>query len=242
MMDSQSSATWMAFLAMMAAKGNETGICSCVDSALSTTYPVCVYTNVHSPDACLVAVAPELAPAQKPLLGLRGSLSLKRALSFLFENKAFFIPETAHGLVLASPPQSVPMPQGSRIVPLNTLPAKTLHAFALHCGDAYRAAGADAKDDCALALLRENDALPLATAGAVFQGGFGDVSILTRPDQRGKGYATLLLQVLANAVCKSGKMPLYRVETVNTASVALARKIGFAPLYLMEGARVSFPR
>ncbi len=57
-----------------------------------------------------------------------------------------------------------------------------------------------------------------------------EIGINTLPAYRGKGYAAEAAALCATNIVRSGKCPLWSCRADNTASAAVARKIGFVPL------------
>jgi RimJ/RimL family protein N-acetyltransferase len=76
-------------------------------------------------------------------------------------------------------------------------------------------------------LVRGSDILcevPAFSIGA----GRAEISVITHPDHRGKGYAGLTCRYFADACEQRGLMPTYSCDRENAASVAVARSLGFA--------------
>jgi RimJ/RimL family protein N-acetyltransferase len=75
-------------------------------------------------------------------------------------------------------------------------------------------------------LVREDDILcevPAFSIGA----GKAEISVITHPDHRGKGFAKLTCRYFADACEQRGLMPTYSCDRENLASVAVARSLGF---------------
>ena len=82
----------------------------------------------------------------------------------------------------------------------------------------------------------------LAAAGAVGENGIADISVLVRPDARGRGLGAQTVSALIRKIRKAGLETLYRAENDNLPSMRLAEKIGLARGFVMDGALLVFPR
>jgi GNAT superfamily N-acetyltransferase len=51
--------------------------------------------------------------------------------------------------------------------------------------------------------------------------------VLSRPDQRGRGFGAAVVSALVEAAMASGKLPLYQTLTANAASVGLCERLGY---------------
>ncbi len=87
--------------------------------------------------------------------------------------------------------------------------------------------------------LYDREGTLAAVAGGRLQGGVLDLTVLTRPDARGLGYAGMALTAMIGAYPEA--LPLWRTEAGNTASVRLAGKMGFEPLLVQEGIYLRLP-
>jgi RimJ/RimL family protein N-acetyltransferase len=57
-----------------------------------------------------------------------------------------------------------------------------------------------------------------------------DISIDTLDEYRGQGHAALAVAFMVRRMARQGKRPVWGAEESNTASMALARKLGFEPV------------
>ena len=67
-----------------------------------------------------------------------------------------------------------------------------------------------------------------------------DMGVVTHPDYRTRGAATMLVGRLCKIALSEGRMPLYRYEVGNEASEKVSRKLGFMPVACLEGAEVIY--
>lgn len=56
---------------------------------------------------------------------------------------------------------------------------------------------------------------------------FGDISVYTDPQNRGRGWGQTVVAALAQHLLQNGQVPLYHVEPHNEASLRLAQDVGF---------------
>ncbi len=68
-----------------------------------------------------------------------------------------------------------------------------------------------------------------------FNGAPGDVGLVTRPDQRGKGYGARLASAMCLDAFETVDVVRYRAASTNLASLAVARKLGF----VQDGANIA---
>ncbi|NLE82225.1 MAG: GNAT family N-acetyltransferase [Rhodococcus sp.] len=77
--------------------------------------------------------------------------------------------------------------------------------------------------------LLTDDETPIATAGySEFEGFVADVGVLTAPDQRRKGFASIIGRIATEDALDSGLVPQFRVHRDNFAARALARSLGYS--------------
>lgn len=70
----------------------------------------------------------------------------------------------------------------------------------------------------------------IASAQVNWQGRYyAEISVQTAPGYQRRGFARSVVQALVADIQASGRTPLYRVETGNEASLALAEAVGFRP-------------
>lgn len=60
--------------------------------------------------------------------------------------------------------------------------------------------------------------------------GFGDIAVLVHPDHRGRGLASWCSAACVHDLVAIGYLPLYRHESTNLGSAAVARRLGFEPV------------
>lgn len=70
----------------------------------------------------------------------------------------------------------------------------------------------------------------VALAGyEIWGGAIAHISVITRPDCRGKGFARSAVAHLAARALEAGLLPQYRTLESNTASIRIAETLGFRP-------------
>ena len=72
-----------------------------------------------------------------------------------------------------------------------------------------------------------------ALCGGRLQGGVLDLTFVTHPDYRGRGYGSRALSAMVKAYPNA--LPLWRTEEENLASLRAAKKLGFVPFLQQEG-------
>jgi len=76
---------------------------------------------------------------------------------------------------------------------------------------------------------RQRDNILVASAGLNWQTPhFAELSVNTHPDYRRQGYGRSVVAAMANYLLSNGRTPLYLVADNNTASLEVARQVGFA--------------
>lgn len=69
--------------------------------------------------------------------------------------------------------------------------------------------------------------------------GYGDIGVLTRHDQRGKGLGVAVVSALSTRLFGEGIEPLYRCDEENAGSMRLSASMGFVPATRLIGFRFS---
>ncbi|HRQ38400.1 MAG TPA: GNAT family N-acetyltransferase [Chloroflexota bacterium] len=76
---------------------------------------------------------------------------------------------------------------------------------------------------------RQRDNILVASAGLNWQTPhFAELSVNTHPEYRRQGYGRSVVAAMANYLLSNGRTPLYLVADNNTASLEVARQVGFA--------------
>lgn len=196
------------------------------DAELTMEYPVCRYR--FSDGTAVTAVCPDI-----PLEDVPPGCGLMETLAELFDLEqvratpervlGFYAPKSAFGEDLPAIGD-----------------AAALDALLGALDDRDRAWGEVAvSDDFTACILREGRML--AAAGALRLGKLADISLCVHPLWRGQGLGSRVLCALLRKIQRAGCIPLYRVEEGNAPSVRLARRVGLAQGYAMEGALLTFP-
>ena len=202
-----------------------------VDEELSEDYPALV---VRGEGASVVSLAPELEEAQSEtfrwLKKSKAPVDGAELRDFLFsedapaaiETSLFLIPSEGGPRLLSVPGCEIRFGLTEKdMAPLVEAVSEEdwlrggVAPFARACG-VYDAAG----DLCAV-------------AGGHLLSGVLDLSVLTRPDKGGRGYAGAALSAMIAAYPDA--LPLWRAEAENKASLHLAEKMNFVPFLTQEG-------
>ncbi len=103
-----------------------------------------------------------------------------------------------------------------------------VEAFRVECGqDAWEYAGFDEATSC-LAAIREGDRIvSLAGYNQVWRDEVGGPCILTHRAYRGRGCATATTSAVVGRALQEGKVLLYQTLETNTASIRIARRLGY---------------
>jgi RimJ/RimL family protein N-acetyltransferase len=103
-----------------------------------------------------------------------------------------------------------------------------VEGFRMECGpDAWEYAGFD-KATSYLAAIREGDRIvSLAGFNRVWRDEAGGPCILTHPAYRGRGWATATTSAVVRRALQEDKLLLYQTLESNTASIRIARRLGY---------------
>lgn len=106
--------------------------------------------------------------------------------------------------------------------------AALVEAFRLECGeDAWEYAGFNEATSY-LAAIREGDRIrSLAGYNRVWRDEAGGPCILTHQAYRGRGWATATTSAVVGRALQDGKIVLYQTLEANTASIRIARRLGY---------------
>jgi predicted GNAT family acetyltransferase len=114
-------------------------------------------------------------------------------------------------------------------VPTNLeVPAPLVEAFRVECGqDAWEYAGFNEATSY-LAAIREGDQIvSLAGYNRLWRDEAGGPCILTHRAYRGRGWATATTSAVVGRALQEGKILLYQTLQTNTASIRIARRLGY---------------
>ena len=197
------------------------------DGELPLEYPVCLYRFADG--ATVAAVCPDI-----PREAVPQGLSLSGTLDALFDmEQAAAQPERVLGFCAPEPIQGEALPDITGEAALDAL------LDALSGRD--RALGEVTAEDDFTACIVQGGRM-LAAAGAVrSEGNLADISLCVHPQARGQGLGRRVLCALLQKIQRAGCIPLYRAEEGNAPSVRLARRVGLAQCFSMEGALLTFP-
>lgn len=196
------------------------------DEELSEDYPALL---VRGQGACVVSLAPELDEAAAPVAEwLTPETCGTELAAFLFDQEAPLALETAWFLI--------PGPEGVQRVPSRgeirfDPPTAEVRAFAASMPEADWLRGGLAPYARACAVY--DGGKLAALAGGRLLGGVLDLSFVTHPACRGRGFGAAAISTMIAAYPKA--LPLWRAETGNEASLQVARRMGFSEYLLQEG-------
>jgi GNAT superfamily N-acetyltransferase len=110
---------------------------------------------------------------------------------------------------------------------------KTLQSFMDSCRkEDIEEAMIDLEDPDYRIILVYKDDIPVGYAGYRLWGStVGDVGILIHHEHRKKGLASAAVAKITDLCLGNGHLPLYRASMENTGSVAVARRVGYTPLW-----------
>lgn len=87
------------------------------------------------------------------------------------------------------------------------------------------------ENETALGLYIENKLAGIARFTPLRDTQIADITVLVCYKARGKRYSAPLVSSLVEKILKSNLAPKYRVKEDNNASIAIAKKLGFKPMY-----------
>ncbi len=122
--------------------------------------------------------------------------------------------------------KNTPLPEGCQIVPM-TVELLNRCQWGEGTGTIWGGLERFVERGLGSCLVRGEEILcevPAFSLGA----GKVEISVITHPDHRGKGYAKLTCRHMAEACQERGLMPTYSCDQDNYASVAIARSLGFS--------------
>lgn len=199
------------------------------DENLMMEYPACVYTFADG--RRVIALAPEMEEAVPEITE---DASLNEVLDILFDLSEITVhPERVTGFYAPAdfPANGEELPDADEAGLLALMDAVS---------EEDRARGEVTAQDDFTCCIVENGRM-LAAAGAVAENGIADISVLARPDARGRGLGAQTVSALIRKIRKAGLETLYRAENDNLPSMRLAEKIGLARGFVMDGALLVFP-
>jgi RimJ/RimL family protein N-acetyltransferase len=86
-------------------------------------------------------------------------------------------------------------------------------------------------NDVALGIYVDSRLLGIARYTPIRDTSIADITVLVQEEVRGKGYSTPLVSSLVRKILENELQPKHRVEENNTASIAIAKGLGFTPLF-----------
>lgn len=87
------------------------------------------------------------------------------------------------------------------------------------------------ENETALGLYVENKIVAIARYTPLRETQIADITVLVRRTARGKAYSAPLVSKLVERILRNNLVPKYRVEENNHASIAVAKKLGFKPMF-----------
>ena len=106
--------------------------------------------------------------------------------------------------------------------------AALVQAFRVECGeDAWESAGFNDATSYLAAIREGNRILSLAGYNRVWRDKAGGPCILTHQTYRGRGWATATTSAVVARALQEGRILLYQTLETNTASIRIARRLGY---------------
>lgn len=85
-------------------------------------------------------------------------------------------------------------------------------------------------EEVALGLYNQGRLTAISRYAPIRESGIADITVVVRNGERGLGYSTPLVSEVIKLALAQGYEPKYRVDESNTASIAIAQRLGFKPL------------
>jgi GNAT superfamily N-acetyltransferase len=96
------------------------------------------------------------------------------------------------------------------------------------CGEAWNDGGSELDDDVPLfGAFDEANKLTALASYKVWNERIAHISIITHPRHRGRGLGRAAVALAARHALSAGLVPQYRTLQANTASIAIAKRLGF---------------
>ena len=213
------------------------------DENLMMEYPACVYTFADG--RRVIALAPEMEEAVPAIHGIQSQIvHLQGAERFVSHPSGDHAPSLDLSEITVHPERvtgfyaPADFPANGEELP--DADEAGLRALMDAVSEEDRARGEVTAQDDFTCCIVENGRM-LAAAGAVAENGIADISVLVRPDARGRGLGAQTVSALIRKIRKAGLETLYRAENDNLPSMRLAEKIGLARGFVMDGALLVFP-
>jgi GNAT superfamily N-acetyltransferase len=204
-------------------------------STLAVAYPLGERTVVW----CAPGLATTLAPLNVPIALSNDDFTARAVeLGGVYDG-------AGHQRVLPGPAPD-PAVESSRLVVLDRGVGDhraLIAAFVARCSDDdldEAELSMESLDEAIVGVLGDDGAL-VSYASArpwVFDPGFDDVAVITRPDQRGRGLGAAAVAALCRRRQADGREMFYNCDVANTGSNRLAEAVGFELVYTVTG--VSF--
>ena len=196
-----------------------------IDSELSDDYPALL---VQGQGACLVSVAEEIEDVlEEGGDWIRPGMTIEDVDDFLFGGEAPTAYDSAYLMIPGTKGLQLHKKHEARFDP----PAEDREAFydQLSEADFLRGGVAPFARSCAV----YEDGQIVALAGGRLQSDVLDLTYVTHPDKRGRGYGLSAVSAMVEAYPNA--LPLWRVEAENKASIALAKRMGFVEYLKQDG-------
>lgn len=137
-------------------------------------------------------------------------------IDFGFLDKADFKPSVREGLI---------------IKPLSGDEKADLELFYSDCsGQDINTLDLSFDEEVALGLYHLGRLTAISRYAPIRESGIADITVVVRNGERGLGYSTPLVSEVIKLALAQGYEPKYRTDENNTASIAIAQRLGFKPL------------
>lgn len=234
-MSTTADRAWKAYIAYTGAREYDPGLYLSRYLELSPEYPLLYYRHG---DETLILLSDFLWEGREALDAYEPGMDVTQILDLFLENVAYR-PEGLRILALDGPAE---VPEGADVRALRPiLDGPALGAMKRACTKEERAAGSVSLRDVWPTGAYADGRLVSAASAWLWGDELADLGILTRTAYRRRGFGAAAVSAVAKKAQEAGRLPFWRCEEANTASLELALSLGFTEVARGEGAVVVYP-
>ncbi len=230
-------AAWKAYIEYTGAREYDPGLYLSRYLELSPEYPLVMYRRGEE---TLILLSDFLWEGREALDAYRPGMSVTEVLDLFLENVGYR-PETLEMLALDRPVETTER-EDWEIRPLRPiLDGPALAALKRACTKEERAAGSVSLRDVWPTGVYAEGRLVSAASAWLWGERLADLGVLTHGKYRRMGCGAAAVAAVAAVAQKEGRIPFYRCDGKNEASLSLAQSLGFTKIAQGEGAVVVYP-